>query len=94
MSIVGPRPEDPRYVALYTKEQQRILNVRPGITSPASIEYRSEEALLPEEDWETYYIQYVMPVKLELDLDYVKRANLIFDVSLIVRTIVSLSRRR
>jgi lipopolysaccharide/colanic/teichoic acid biosynthesis glycosyltransferase len=92
MSLVGPRPEDPRYVALYTPEQRRVLSVRPGITSPASIAYRSEEAMLTGDDWETHYIQHVMPAKLEIDLQYVERASLLYDLKLIFRTFISLFR--
>lgn len=71
MSLVGPRPEDPRYVALYTPEQRVVLNVQPGITSPASVQYRHEEAVLAGEDWERLYIDEVMPEKLAIDLAYV-----------------------
>ena len=92
MSLVGPRPEDPRYAALYTPEQRRVLSVRPGITSPASIAYRSEEAMLTGDDWETHYIQHVMPAKLEIDLQYVEHASLLYDLKLIFRTFISLFR--
>src|SRR6476469_2092904 len=73
MSLVGPRPEDPRYVALYTPQQRRVLNVRPGITSAASLAYRDEEQLLEGADWETTYCNTVMPAKLALDLAYLRR---------------------
>ncbi|MCB0183641.1 MAG: sugar transferase, partial [Caldilineaceae bacterium] len=53
MSLVGPRPEDPRYVALYTPEQRGVLAVRPGITSAASLAFRHEEQLLGGANWET-----------------------------------------
>lgn len=90
MSIVGPRPEDPRYVAFYTEEQRRVLSVRPGITSPASVAFRSEETMLTDEDLETQYIQRIMPAKLAIDLDYVQRANLFYDCLLILVTIFSI----
>src|SRR5260221_80666 len=61
MSLVGPRPEDPRYVALYTAEQRHALDARPGITSPASVRYRNEEELLKGQDWETRYLTEIMP---------------------------------
>jgi lipopolysaccharide/colanic/teichoic acid biosynthesis glycosyltransferase len=86
MSLVGPRPEDPRYVAMYTPEQRRVLQVAPGITSPASLYYRDEETLLNGQDWETQYIQQIMPAKLAIDLDYVTKANLGQDLSIIWRT--------
>lgn len=87
MSIVGPRPEDPRYVALYTDEQRQVLNVRPGITSPASIAYRNEEALLTGADWEQHYINSVMPAKLAIDLEYACNPSLWRDLRIIGNTI-------
>ncbi len=92
MSLVGPRPEDPRYVALYTPEQRRVLDVRPGITSLASIEYRNEEAVLHGPDWEQRYIHEVMPAKLAIDLRYVQRATLFTDLLIILRTLLALFR--
>lgn len=88
MTLVGPRPEDPRYVALYTPEQRAILNVRPGITSPASIRYRDEEALLMGEDWETHYIQEVLPAKLAVDLRYAQSATFWCDLVILFRTVL------
>ena len=90
MSIVGPRPEDPRYVRLYSPEQRTVLKVRPGITSPASVNYRYEEAILTGADWETHYTQEVMPAKLALDMEYVRHANLWQDIVIIARTFRSL----
>lgn len=89
MSLVGPRPEDPRYVALYTPEQRRILDYRPGITSMASLTYRNEERLLAGEDWERVYVEQVLPAKLAIDLEYAQRATLWQDVALILRTMVA-----
>ena len=89
MSLVGPRPEDPRYVALYTPEQRRVLNVRPGITSAASLAYRHEEKLLRGEDWEARYREEVLPDKLAIDLAYLERRTLISDLKLILRTIAA-----
>lgn len=90
MSIVGPRPEDPRYVALYTPEQREVLAVRPGITSPASVRFRSEEALLSGEDWERRYIEEIMPAKLALDLEYIRRASLRQDLMVLWETFLAL----
>ena len=72
MSLVGPRPEDPRYVAGYTAEQRHVLSVRPGITSPASIAYRDEERLIRAHggDVATVYREEILPAKLAIDLDY------------------------
>jgi lipopolysaccharide/colanic/teichoic acid biosynthesis glycosyltransferase len=87
MSFVGPRPEDPRYVALYTPEQRRVLSVRPGITSLASVTYRDEESILVGDDWEQKYIHEVMPAKLTLDLRYIDEQSLALDISIILRTL-------
>jgi lipopolysaccharide/colanic/teichoic acid biosynthesis glycosyltransferase len=89
MSLVGPRPEDPRYVALYTPEQREILQYRPGITSMASFKYRHEESLLSGPNWEQTYLEKVMPAKIVLDLDYSRRATLLTDIWLILRTVIS-----
>ena len=89
MSLVGPRPEDPRYVALYTPEQRRVLAVRPGITSAASLAYRHEEQLLAGADWETIYRTRVLPDKLAIDLAYLERRTLVSDLKLILRTIAA-----
>ena len=86
MSLVGPRPEDPRYVALYTSEQRGVLRVRPGITSPASVYYRDEERILQSENWETQYTAQVLPAKLALDLEYARRATLLTDLKIIWQT--------
>lgn len=93
MSFVGPRPESPRYVALYTPEQRRILQVKPGITSLASLTYRHEESILQGGDVEEIYIKKVMPEKLALDMAYIERANLLTDLGIIFRTLAALFRR-
>lgn len=90
MSLVGPRPEDPRYVALYTPEQRAVLRVRPGITSAASLAYRHEEQLLSGGDWEAVYRTEVMPAKLAIDLDYLSRRTLGSDLGLVFQTILSM----
>jgi lipopolysaccharide/colanic/teichoic acid biosynthesis glycosyltransferase len=87
MSLVGPRPEDPRYVAHYTPEQRQILSVRPGITSPASLAYRDESVRLTGVDWEKAYIEQIMPQKLAIDLAYLQRRNLFTDLGLVFRTL-------
>jgi lipopolysaccharide/colanic/teichoic acid biosynthesis glycosyltransferase len=88
MSIVGPRPEDPRYVAMYDEQQKKILSVRPGITSLASVRYRNEETLLQGSDWEKLYIEKIMPDKLKLDLEYISTQNLITDLYIILKTVL------
>ena len=88
MSIVGPRPEVPKYVALYTPEQRRVLSVRPGITGMASIAYINENEVLGRSaDPERTYIEDVMPAKLALDLQYVSKAGVLTDLGIIGRTI-------
>ena len=87
MSLVGPRPEDPRYVALYTPDQRRVLDTRPGITSAASLEFRNEEALLMQENWEEVYREQIMPKKLSIDLEYLSQRTLGTDIKLVVKTV-------
>jgi lipopolysaccharide/colanic/teichoic acid biosynthesis glycosyltransferase len=88
MSLVGPRPEDPRYVEKYNEEQRKILLVKPGLSSPASIQYRHEEKLLSIEadNLEEYYVRQVMPKKLKIDLDYVENQSLIRDMAICFKT--------
>lgn len=87
MSLVGPRPEVRRYVDMYSPEQMRVLEVRPGITSLASIRYRNEnEILAASDDPDRTYVEKVMPDKLAIDLEYVADASLINDIRLIFST--------
>jgi lipopolysaccharide/colanic/teichoic acid biosynthesis glycosyltransferase len=93
MSLVGPRPEVPRYVALYTEAQRRVLDLVPGITDPASIAYRDEATLLAQRpDPEAAYVQEIMPDKIRLNLEYAGRASVRSDLGLIWRTIRHLGR--
>lgn len=88
MSIVGPRPEVPKYVALYSPEQRAMLNVRPGITGMASIDYINENELLAKAaDPERAYIEEVMPAKLLLDLRYVRERSFSLDLRIIGATV-------
>ena len=86
MSLVGPRPEDPHYVELYSARQRRVLAARPGITSLASLRYRDEQALLVGPGWERTYVESVMPAKLEIDLAYVERWSLGLDLRILAAT--------
>ncbi|MET0517348.1 MAG: sugar transferase [Burkholderiaceae bacterium] len=94
MSLVGPRPEVPRYVALYPQEQRRLLlSVRPGITDLASLQYRDEsEQLARSADPERTYVDVVMPAKLALSTRYVQEASFAGDLRLIVATLATLFR--
>lgn len=92
MSLVGPRPEVPRYMALYPEAARRaILSVRPGITDPASIAFRDEESLLAAApDAERAYIDTIMPIKQRHYLDYVRRHSLREDLRILARTVAVL----
>jgi len=95
MSLVGPRPEVPRYVAHYPAGlREKVLSVRPGITDIASIEYRDESAVLARAAGpERAYIGEVLPHKLALAARYVERSSVWLDVWLIWRTVVAIVRR-
>lgn len=87
MSLVGPRPEVRHYVDYWTPEQLHALDVRPGITDPASIRYRNENELLEKaEDPERYYIDVIMQDKLKLYLEYVENHSFLYDIKLIFKT--------
>jgi lipopolysaccharide/colanic/teichoic acid biosynthesis glycosyltransferase len=91
MSVIGPRPEVPKYVALYSSEQRKVLSVRPGLSSLASIAYINEnEVLGRSSDPERTYIEEVMPAKLELDLRYVQEQGLVMDLRIIASTLARL----
>lgn len=88
MSFVGPRPEVRKYVELYNSEQKQVLNVQPGITDFASLEYFNENDLLAKSDNpEKTYIENIMPAKLELNKKYIANPNLATDISIILKTI-------
>ena len=87
MSLVGPRPEVRHYVNYWTPEQMRVLDVRPGITDPASIRFRNENELLENaEDPEKYYIEVIMQDKIKLYLEYVENSSFWYDLKLIFKT--------
>jgi len=88
MSLIGPRPEVPRYVERYTPEQREILRCKPGITDLASLCFRDEEALLGHaSNVEEFYIQHCVPRKLKLNQAYAARANLLSDTWIIIQTL-------
>lgn len=87
MSLVGPRPEVRHYVDYWTPEQMHVLDVRPGITDPASIKFRNENELMEQaEDPEKYYIEVIMQEKIKLYLEYVEKHNFFYDLGLIFKT--------
>lgn len=87
MSLVGPRPEVRHYVEYWTPEQLHVLDVRPGITDPASIKFRNENELMEQaEDPEKYYIEVIMQEKIKLYLEYVRNHSFLGDIGLIFKT--------
>ncbi len=87
MSLVGPRPEVSEYVQLYSREQQKVLGYKPGITDVASLAYFEENRLLAEsQDPHRTYVEEIMPEKLRLNLDYQQKANVLTDIGVIIRT--------
>lgn len=88
MSFVGPRPEVPKYVATFNKKQKIILKIKPGITDIASIHYRDESSLLSKSlDPEKIYIEEILPKKIELNLKYIEKMSMTYDILLILKTI-------
>ena len=95
MSLVGPRPEVRHYVDYWTTEQMHVLDVRPGITDPASIKFRNENELMEKvKDPENYYINVIMQEKIKLYLEYVQNANFWYDVKLIFKTFMVIVKER
>ena len=87
MSLVGPRPEVRHYVDYWTLEQMHVLDVRPGITDPASIKFRNENELMEKaDDPEKYYIEVIMQEKIKLYLEYVEKHSFFYDLGLIFKT--------
>jgi lipopolysaccharide/colanic/teichoic acid biosynthesis glycosyltransferase len=94
MSFVGPRPEVPKYVAQYSREQRRVLRFRPGITDPATIRFHAEgELLAATSDPDALYVSTIMPEKLRINLDYADRATLWLDLIVLWQTLAVLARR-
>lgn len=92
MSFVGPRPEVPKYVRMYTEDQKEILNVRAGITDYASIYFSNESEILGEQkNPETFYIEKIMPYKIELNKKYIEESGIITDIKIIFLTILKIT---
>ena len=90
MSVVGPRPEVPKYVELFKARYRNILAVRPGITDLASIRYRNEEAILAQsQDPLREYEEHILPIKLDLAEQYLRKQSFLSDLSIIVQTAVA-----
>jgi lipopolysaccharide/colanic/teichoic acid biosynthesis glycosyltransferase len=88
MSLVGPRPEAPDYVAYYTPEQRAVLRVRPGVTGLAQLTFRHEEEMLSRDSPEEDYVKVILPRKLSIDLNYIERQSLWLDIRILVSTIL------
>ena len=87
MSLVGPRPEVPKYVELFASDYRDILSVRPGITDPASVKYRDEgKVLAAAADPEAAYIEQILPEKIALARQYIERSSLVYDVGILFQT--------
>ncbi len=87
MSLVGPRPEVPQYVSLHAGRYRRILTVRPGITDPASLRFKNEEAILAaSEDPLRYYAEVILPAKLDMAEDYIRTRSLSGDFRVLFKT--------
>ena len=94
MTFVGPRPEVPQYVDMFREDYEEILKIRPGITDLASIKYRDEAALLGQsENPEAEYVTRVLPDKINLGKEYVRRSSFFFDLTLIFKTFLRLFER-
>jgi lipopolysaccharide/colanic/teichoic acid biosynthesis glycosyltransferase len=93
MSLVGPRPEDPRYAAFYSAEQRRVLSVRPGLTSLAYLRYGDEQAYIERAkpaDIESYYLNELLPEKLDIELQYISNWTMRGDFRILARTMTEL----
>jgi lipopolysaccharide/colanic/teichoic acid biosynthesis glycosyltransferase len=92
MSLVGPRPEVPRYVEMFREDFADILAVRPGITDLASISYRNEADILGRaRDPQAEYVAHILPDKIRLAKEYRRRSSVLFDLRLVVRTIAAIA---
>ena len=92
MSFVGPRPEVPRYVEMFRKDFEEVLTVRPGITDLASLKYRHESDILGKSnDADSAYASEILPDKISLAKEYLRRSSLWFDLTLILKTLLRLA---
>jgi lipopolysaccharide/colanic/teichoic acid biosynthesis glycosyltransferase len=94
MSLVGPRPESPRYASLEDAQWCKVLQVRPGITDPLTLALRDEQALMPEgaEERERFYLETLQPIKLQGYLDYLARRSPASDIGVLMATLVAIVR--
>lgn len=93
MSLVGPRPEVPRYVEMFRDDYAQVLAVRPGLTDPASVKYRDEaEQLATAEDPEREYAERILPDKIALAKQYIAEATFFGDIGIVLQTLVRIAR--
>jgi lipopolysaccharide/colanic/teichoic acid biosynthesis glycosyltransferase len=94
MSMVGPRPEVPAYSDHIERTCRLVLSVRPGVTGPASLAFRDEQSLFTAspEDIEAFYISNILPQKVALDVEYLRRASFITDCGMLLRTVIGIFR--
>jgi lipopolysaccharide/colanic/teichoic acid biosynthesis glycosyltransferase len=93
MSVVGPRPEVPKYVAMYSEQQRQVLCVKPGLTDYASIKYVKENEILEKSsNPEQTYIDEIMPEKLALNIQYMQEKSMLVDLKIIFNTIIAILR--
>lgn len=92
MSFVGPRPEVKKYVEIFRSDYEKLLQIRPGITDPASLQYSNEEKVLSmSQNWEADYINIVLPKKIKLSSLYVDMCNgILYDLKLIFKTLIKI----
>src|SRR5205085_1158106 len=90
MSLVGPRPEDPAFVALYQDEFEEVLRVRPGITGLSQLAFAKENQILARPELKGSYIIRLLPAKLAIDRFYVERRSLFLDLQIVAWTLVAL----
>lgn len=94
MSFIGPRPELPRRLKYYDNRQKEMFSVRSGISSPASIVFSDEEYLMNQvQDPEKFYIEQIMPYKIELNLYYIEHQSFFYDIWLIIATLLKIVNR-
>ena len=93
MSVVGPRPEVPKYVSLYNADQRLVLSVKPGLTDYASIKYIKENEILEKSgNPEQTYIDEIMPEKLALNIQYIREKSMLVDLKIIINTALAIIR--
>jgi lipopolysaccharide/colanic/teichoic acid biosynthesis glycosyltransferase len=94
MSLVGPRPETPEYVALYTPAERRVLEVRPGLAGPSTLGHMDEaERLASVDDPAEHYKNVLLHERVQMDIGYLEKKSLVYDVGLLLRQVVAIARQ-